>query len=75
MEGRHFSFFMQTLNFMNRIECILCGGLLSLQYLEDHIPWQQPPITSNHPFSVNVLDEDSHQRGLVAPDDADGQRL
>ena len=42
-------------------------------HLEDHVPGEQASIPGNHPLAVDVLDEDAHQRGLIAPNNADGQ--
>lgn len=44
-----------------------------LPYLQDHVPRQQAAITGNDTFSVDILDEDANQRGLIASNNADGQ--
>lgn len=44
-------------------------------YLQDHVPRQQASIPSNDTFSVDVLDENANQWGLIASNNADGQRF
>lgn len=46
-----------------------------LPYLQDHVSREQASVPRDDAFSVDILDEDADQGGLVATDDADGERI
>lgn len=46
---------------------------VKLPYLQDHVSREQASISCNDAFSVDILDEDANQGGLIATDDADGE--